>query len=147
MSVSTYQWPCDHQTISYSNKKKLKKILLVSFQRTELSQESPGQREKGQQGSSLWVVTVMWATAVRLFFPVVRPSDQLRAFLPRAPQTHLWYWAVKVRFPLGKAGNSHCRMFLKLTEFILTFSGGGTIPNAVKIKGKCLHLCSSKRLH
>lgn len=29
-------------------------------------------------------------------------------------------------------------MFLKLTEFILTFSGGGTIPNAVKIKGKKL---------
>lgn len=36
-------------------------------------------------------------------------------------------------------------MFLKLTEFILTFTGGGTIPKAVKRNGKHLQLFSSKR--
>lgn len=78
---------------------------------------------------------IMQVTAVRLS-PLVQLSDQLRALLPRASQTHLWYWAVKVRVPLGKAGNSHWRMFLKLTDFILTFLGGGTSPNAVKKKKK-----------
>jgi hypothetical protein len=37
-------------------------------------------------------------------------------------------------------------MFLKLTEFILTSLGGGTIPNAVKIKGKILRLFSPKKV-
>ena len=71
-------------------------------------------------------------------WPALPRPPSSGALLPRVPHTYLWYWAVNVRFPLGKAGESHRRIFLKLTEIILTFSGGGTIPNAVNIKGEKL---------
>lgn len=65
--------------------------------------------------------------------PEAQPRATILWHLPaNGHQTYLWYWAVNVRFSLVKAGSSHCRMFLKLTEFILTFLGGGIIPRAEK---------------
>ena len=120
-----------------------RKDFTVCFQGTELSQEFWDRMKKARRNALPGLLQSLgWQQSGSLLGPAQWPAlprpPSFGALLPRAAQTCLWYWAVNVRFPLGKAGDSHRRIFLKLTEFILTFSGGGTIPNAVNIKGKKL---------